>query len=71
LLKGPQPYNGNCRPFLNKTLFPSYNRYRHPAFVRAMILKTAVVGLKMAHLREISLAFEFFNAHPEGARVAR
>jgi hypothetical protein len=26
---------------------------------RSIILKTAVAGLKMAHLREITLAFEF------------
>jgi hypothetical protein len=35
-----------------------------------MILKTAVAGLKMAHLPKIALAFEFRSAHPDGARVA-
>jgi hypothetical protein len=35
-----------------------------------MNLKTAVAGLKMAHLPKIALAFEFLSAHPDGARVA-
>jgi hypothetical protein len=32
-------------------------------------LKTAVAGLKMAHLPKIALAFEFLSAHPNGARA--
>jgi hypothetical protein len=32
-------------------------------------LKTAVAGLKMAHLPKIALAFEFLSARPGGARA--
>jgi hypothetical protein len=32
-------------------------------------LKTAVAGLKMAHLPKIALAFEFLSARPDGARA--
>jgi hypothetical protein len=32
-------------------------------------LNSAVAGLKMAHLLEITLGFLICGAHPEGARV--
>ncbi len=32
-------------------------------------LKTAVAGLKMAHMTKITLPFDFLSAQPDGARV--
>jgi hypothetical protein len=38
-------------------------------YSEGITLKTVVAGLKTAHLTKITLAFDFFGAHPDGARV--
>jgi hypothetical protein len=42
---------------------------QHPQSPVYVNLKTAVAGLKMAHLPKVALAFEFLSARPDGARA--
>jgi len=57
------------RVALSHFLLKTSNLPRPGRVMIDMIQKRAIAGLKMAHMLNITSAFEFWSAHPDGARV--